>query len=345
MKNPFSSLAARTLVLGLLAGSALVLVPACGASNAKPARCSRSNCSGCCDADGVCQVGNTAEACGLDAVTCVACTGGQTCSAAGACTASGGGGGTDGGTNCSPSNCTGCCQDNKCVSGALVTACGKSGQVCTACTGGQDCSQGMCQAAQTCNGCKDLVGNCQPGTAVAACGAAGAQCKTCSSGQSCINGACVGCNGTSCPDGCCDGTTCVTGTAQGISKCGAAGQACTACVQGATCNLGAQGGSCTGGAGGGGGGMGGGMGGGLGGGFGGGGGGLPGLDGGFCLGCTDPLTGACIDVTTPDQCGAGGGQCFSCVQAGYTTCDSQSLMCLFGGLLGGAGSPDLCCGN
>jgi hypothetical protein len=300
MKTPFSSFATRALMLGLLAGSTFLLAPACGSGTAPPARCSRSNCSGCCDADGVCQVGNTADACGLDANACVACTGGQTCSAAGACTSSGGGG-TDGGTTCSPSNCTGCCQDNKCVSGALVSACGKQGQVCTACPGGQECSQGVCQAAQTCNGCKDLLGNCQVGTAVAACGAAGNQCKTCSAGQSCINGACVGCDGTSCPDGCCDGTTCVSGAALSAGKCGAAGQACTACVNGATCNLGQQGGTCTGGTGGG---SGGGTGGGFGGGFGGGvGGGFGGGTGGGCSTCTD-ASGTCLVQMDDQNCNA-----------------------------------------
>jgi len=298
MKTPFSSYAARALVLGLLAGSSLLLAPACGSGTATPARCSRSNCSGCCDADGVCQVGNAAEACGLDAVACVACTSGQTCSAAGACTTTGGGSTTDGGTNCSPSNCTGCCQNNKCVSGALVTACGKQGQVCSACSSGQECSQGVCQAAQTCNGCKDLVGNCQVGTAVTACGAAGSQCKTCTTGQSCINGACVGCDSTSCPDGCCDGTTCVSGTALSTAKCGGAGAACTACSSGATCNIGQQGGTCQGGTGGGTGGTG-------TGGFPGGGGtgGFPGGGGTPCSTCTD-ASGACVAQMDDQNCNA-----------------------------------------
>ncbi|MBM4381655.1 MAG: hypothetical protein FJ086_20500, partial [Deltaproteobacteria bacterium] len=142
---------------------------------------------------------------------------------------------------------------------------------------------------QTCNGCKDLLGNCQAGTAVSACGSAGGQCQTCSSGQSCINGACVGgCDGTSCPEGCCDGTVCVTGAALSISKCGAAGQACMACVNGATCNLSQQGGMCSGG------GADGGLGGGFGGGFGGG-------TGGGCTTCTD-ATGNCVAQMDDQNC-------------------------------------------
>ena len=236
--------------------------------------------------------------------------------------------GSGGGMACGPSNCTGCCQDNKCVSGALVTACGKQGQVCSACTGAQECSQGMCQAAQTCNGCKDLLDNCQPGTAVSACGSAGAQCKTCSSGQSCINGACVGCDGTSCPDGCCDGTTCVSGAALTTAKCGAAGQACAACVNGAACTLGSQGGTCTGTGSGGGSGGGGGFGGGLGGGTGGG-----------CGGCTDAL-GNCVTVADDQNCLPddadivgiiGGSSSVACVAcAAGQTCAQDSLSSLLG---------------
>ena len=191
----------------------------------------------------------------------------------------------DGGNYCSPSNCTGCCLNNVCLSGWSVTACGQQGQVCSACAGGQECAQGMCQAAQSCSGCKDLVGNCQAGTSVVACGAAGGMCKTCSSGQSCIDGACVGCDPTSCPEGCCDGTTCITGASLSVSKCGSAGASCAACSTGATCNIGQQGGTCTGGTGGG-----------LGGGFGG---GTGGGTGSGCSTCTDAL-GNCV-VHMDDQ--------------------------------------------
>ncbi|MCU0696613.1 MAG: hypothetical protein MUC96_08800, partial [Myxococcaceae bacterium] len=43
----------------------------------------------------------------------------------------------------------------------------------------------------------------------------------------------VACNAESCPTGCCDGTTCVTGTE--ATACGARGQACTRCPSGESC--------------------------------------------------------------------------------------------------------------
>ncbi|MFN8590040.1 MAG: hypothetical protein U0031_01180 [Thermomicrobiales bacterium] len=63
------------------------------------------------------------------------------------------------------------------------------------------------------------------------CGRCGNRCVA---GQSCLNGACS-CDGAKCA-GCCDGSTCQTGTDD--AACGTAGAACVACGGGRTCQNG-----------------------------------------------------------------------------------------------------------
>jgi len=79
---------------------------------------------------------------------------------------------------------------------------------------------------------------------VSACGLGGAACKTCSSGQQCNgSGACV-CNAASCPNGCCNGNTCVPYASETNALCGTGGAACAACASGISCNT--TGGICLG---------------------------------------------------------------------------------------------------
>jgi len=59
-------------------------------------RCNTSNCAGCCDSNDVCQLGQSAMACGTGGNACLSCGTGLTCSNA-TCVASGAGGGSGGG--------------------------------------------------------------------------------------------------------------------------------------------------------------------------------------------------------------------------------------------------------
>ncbi len=87
----------RTHLLSFFFAAALAsLGVACGPTTAK---CSTTTCTGCCDATGQCQAGNTAAACGVSAAQCtscgvLSCTFGVCSSAQGT---TGGGNGTTGG--------------------------------------------------------------------------------------------------------------------------------------------------------------------------------------------------------------------------------------------------------
>lgn len=85
----------KSFVTGLTFGLVVALTPACA-----PPKCGPSNCSGCCDSGGRCQLGNASDACGQPGNVCQACIIGQVCSA-GVCSSTGlggGGGSTGGGT-------------------------------------------------------------------------------------------------------------------------------------------------------------------------------------------------------------------------------------------------------
>lgn len=100
---------------------------------------------------------------------------------------------------CDGSNCTGCCDGDVCRTSAL-DACGTHGLGCTACDADK---------ADNCT-----AGNCR-------CGAG----PTCQAGQRCLGGACT-CDGSSCPNGCCNGDSCTPST---FESCGSDGLACSAC--------------------------------------------------------------------------------------------------------------------
>lgn len=80
----------RILTLTILAGG-LFAAFSCGSS--KP--CGPGYCSGCCDAEGVCQAGTLSNLCGSAGAACTACSFSQFCSG-GFCTSVGGAGGGGG---------------------------------------------------------------------------------------------------------------------------------------------------------------------------------------------------------------------------------------------------------
>jgi hypothetical protein len=99
------------------------------------------------------------------------------------------------------------------------------------CPRGEVCVDGVCAEAPE-EEAKCAVGAkraCEEGCAgVQTCGADGTwgECETCEQGQRCVSGQCV-CDPKSCADGCCQGNTCVAGTAH--ASCGKGGAACESC--------------------------------------------------------------------------------------------------------------------
>lgn len=51
----------------------------CGAPPMMVARCTSSNCDGCCDSNQVCFKGTSSDACGASGSACTVCSGAQTC--------------------------------------------------------------------------------------------------------------------------------------------------------------------------------------------------------------------------------------------------------------------------
>ena len=118
---------------------------------------------------------------------------------------------------------------------AAAAACDRTGRPCR--KDGQCCS-GRCKQG-TCAGCPNgrmaCGGACvNPNNDPKNCGKCN---RRCAAGQACVDGVCQ-CGGASCPDGCCDGATCQTGTAN--DHCGRGGAACVACANDLEC----VGGSC-----------------------------------------------------------------------------------------------------
>jgi hypothetical protein len=74
------------------------------------------------------------------------------------------------------------------------------------------------------------------GTADDACGSGGGSCVACQGNESCVNKACAVavCGPSSCPNGCCQGTKCLTGDDN--SACGKDGVACVACKSTEICS-------------------------------------------------------------------------------------------------------------
>jgi len=86
----------RSTALGL--GLLLLGCPNMPNQQPPPTGCGPSSCTGCCDRDGVCQVGLATGACGKEGAQCTPCGMGLSCNA-GVCSSSGGtGGGSSTGT-------------------------------------------------------------------------------------------------------------------------------------------------------------------------------------------------------------------------------------------------------
>lgn len=193
-------------------------------------KCGPANCGGCCTASGQCLDGLRDGACGRLGQQCEVCGSGETCTPDGLPGAR-----TCQPTQfCGPSNCDGCCLGDVCVpSGAQSNgACGIKGQQCTSCGPNQTCNPaGFCENANNCGplscaGC--CVGEvCAVGTQNTACGVAGAQCQNCLNQfppRTCQSGSCQQvptCSPLTCPNGCCQGNTCVAGTQD--TACGGSG--------------------------------------------------------------------------------------------------------------------------
>jgi hypothetical protein len=168
-------------------------------SEAGPAGCGPSTCTGCCQPDGSCLTTmSTPGPCGAHGEQCIFCN--QTCLQGGCGTAVG---------DCNASTCDGCCVGSTiCADGEHDTACGHGGVQCESCnptTGGGQCvlqgsgGGGQCQfASSTCDsntcpqGC--CVGNvCAQGTQDIACGTGGIACTDCTmNGTTCIVSRCAG---------------------------------------------------------------------------------------------------------------------------------------------------------
>jgi hypothetical protein len=162
--------------------------------------CRPQNCAnGCCDDDGVCQPGNTAQNCGAGGQPCLGCSGQETCQN-GECVA------------CSPS----------CQPGQRCNANGRC--VCD----DESCPHGCCDGNETC----------QPGGANGVCGSGGRACQNCQQlGDECVAGVCV-CTLQSCPNGCCDEGPGNPGRCfpNQVPLCGVGGELCVSCTGNNACD-------------------------------------------------------------------------------------------------------------
>jgi hypothetical protein len=306
----------------------------CGADSAT--LCDFASCpAGCCDANGLCQPGATAAACGGGGAACQTCPAGsgcfdcppgQSCPALRSC-------------GCTAESCpSGCCDRGyrgTCQPGTLDTACGSAGFECGDCTAGYVTNCTNCgphtaafaaagQPAGTCVhqgcvypppcpfGCVDANGACQPGASNAQCGAGGAACADCTAcGAVCTDQQCAPagdgtlvCNEQTCPSGCCDpNEVCQPGSAD--EMCGKGGIQCQSCFAlGALCSNNQCGGADGG----------------------------PGCAWFNCNGCCD-ASGGCVPNNSDSQCGALGSQCTDCSAlgdrciAGACTAPDGTLAC------------------
>jgi hypothetical protein len=149
--NPLRSLLGRALLLAVLSG----VLPACSTWE-----CTSETCAdGCCDSEGVCQVGNVDRACGLLGRSCQNCQTSQTCGPTGQCV-----------SKCNAQNCpNGCCEeDGSCrlSTNQFSFACGRGGATCVDCNAGgpytKDCAQGAC-CSRRYSACS-TSSDCCPGT-------------------------------------------------------------------------------------------------------------------------------------------------------------------------------------
>ncbi len=138
---------------------------------------------------------------------------------------------------CTAANCTGCCREDRCEKGDIVSACGAGGKACQICAMTSECKAGACKepcGPNTCNGCCD-GDNCVAGTAKDKCGEKGAKCGGCAGAFICSNHTCIdgSCKAT-CTNGCCSATGCKPGTA--ANACGTGGEGCVDCGVGRACS-------------------------------------------------------------------------------------------------------------
>jgi hypothetical protein len=259
--------AEQCVAFGGTAGGGVCLTTACNALN----------CPGCCDGNGLCQIGVDPTSCGAQGLACRTCAPDQACVNGGCVTP----------TQCGPSTCVGCCLGNTCVGGGAVNACGSGGQACRTCTANATCVANVCQTNGPCDatscpsGC--CQGNqCQSGNDDSACGSGGSTCAACQPGTQCSAGTCqagAACGPFNC-SGCCDANNnCATGTTG--AACGANGGSCTGCGASAQC----VNGSCE-----------------------------PTCGPGTCAGCC--LNGVCAAGGQDGACGTGGATCVSCAASG-----------------------------
>ncbi len=157
-------------VLGFVVGVVVAVAPSgCGAlAGQHPGACSTTNCAGCCDSTGACQLNTSQRQCGFGGAACGVCAANQQC-LSGVCAVSSGSGGGAGGMN------------------------GGAGGLRD---GGDSTSQhdaGMLTMCNmTCSTCCDANGTCRPGTSTLECGRGGLQCEQCVFPASCEMGACKG---------------------------------------------------------------------------------------------------------------------------------------------------------
>ncbi|MFT3713600.1 MAG: hypothetical protein QM817_38575 [Archangium sp.] len=198
--------------------------------------CDASTCSGCCDAEGLCQSGNDAQACGFGASACGQCAQGFNCTGGicivkpGGPSGGGGGGGTTGGGG----GTTG---------GGGIT--GGGGMTGGGTTGGGGATGGGGGTTGGGGGSTGGGGATGGGTGGGGptCGASGASCgagNTCCNGLQCIAGTCGTCSGnypTYCPQeggGCwTPNTVCST-----VVSCGGDLHACGQSVLSYSCTTG-----------------------------------------------------------------------------------------------------------
>ncbi|MGI9255141.1 MAG: hypothetical protein ACR2J8_15470 [Thermomicrobiales bacterium] len=152
--------------------------------------------------------------------------------------------------SCGPASCAaGCCDGNTCVarSNQSKNRCGTGGAACASCTGSNTCVNGIC--TPPCNASTCATGCCLGDTCLSFanqteqyCGTGGAACDSCNTGDSCNSGVCsYVCNSATCPDGCCNGNSCVELADTSDAQCGTSGTACEDCT---SYNYSCIGGSC-----------------------------------------------------------------------------------------------------
>lgn len=231
---------AKGLAVGMVLGLGLALVsPSCGTT--PRARCTKENCKGCCDINGVCLSGrDDSRACGTGAADCKACGFEEMC-VNGACSTALTG-------TCTKTNCSGCCtRDGKCESGREPNNCGTGGNICGQCTfPNVACLPNASKTAYACgacNGCMDSnTSECFTGNDTGHCGIGGNKCQQCGTGSSCFDGGCVAFDaGAPCGAGTCDGCCqalpfggpdiCIAGGDK--LACGKGGVQCRQCIIGA----------------------------------------------------------------------------------------------------------------